>query len=92
MKQAQSTIFLNNLFKQIYTLHKLPKKHFSKFKKIDFAFYHTNIDKLPNNIKNKYLEIFSKHKDDPLVINHSDINLANIIYSCTKQIHLIDFE
>lgn len=89
---AKSPIFLNKLFKQIYQIHKLSKKHYTKFKTLNFAFYNTNVHQLPPIARKKYLKLYNQHKNDPVVINHSDINLANIVLSKQNQIHLIDFE
>lgn len=89
---TKSPVFLNKLFKQIYFIHKLPKNHYSKFKTIDFTFYNTNVNQLPVKVREIYLKLYSKHKNDPVVINHSDINLANIVLSKQKEVHLIDFE
>lgn len=92
MSHAKSTTFLNKLFNQIWQIHKLPEKYYAKFKTIDFAFYNTNINQLPVAAKKQYLSLYNKHKNDPVVINHSDINLANIVLSKQNEVYLIDFE
>jgi len=84
--------FNEKLLRQIKDIHavKVPSK--LPIKSLNFDTYNENLYRLRFIYQKKFLCILDRHRDDKLVLNHTDINPKNILYTKDKRVVLIDFE
>lgn len=80
---------LFSIIKKLHSMKPADKKH---IKPIVFDSYNDNLYRLRVSYQIKVLSILHAYNDDPVVINHTDINAQNIILDKSGKIHLIDFE
>ncbi|MCQ3907203.1 MAG: phosphotransferase [Mycoplasmoidaceae bacterium] len=68
----------------------MPSKH--NLKPLNLDAYNENLHRLKLRYQTKYLEIVDLYRDDPMVLNHTDINSDNILVDDNGTIQIIDFE
>lgn len=85
--------YIDDLFTKIKKIHnmKLPRQH--GIAKFNLDAYNENLFHLKLKYQTKFLEIVDLYREDPLVLNHTDINAQNLILDKkTGKLTIIDFE
>lgn len=88
---TRSRGFANRVFNLIKKIHefKIQTKGIST---IDYDLYNDNLYRLDFIYQKKFLCLLDRRKDDPKVLNHSDLNPLNILKLKNGGIYFIDFE
>lgn len=83
---------VDQLFAKIKALHNMPLPTKHSLKPLNLDAYNENLFHLKLKYQTKYLEIVDLYRDDPMVLNHTDINSQNILIDDNDSIRIIDFE